>query len=603
MKNYGRFNHYLAYNKGNESPSNILIVDTEANIVKDKTGENQTFRLGYAIKLTRQHSREKWSEEKYELNRIEDLHSILDNFVINNPKKRLYVIAHNMAYDYAILKLDTYISTRKFEINMRVITPVFIIKVENIIFLSSTNFFNESLKELGITFGLSKMDSPNFESVSDDELKIYNKRDVEVLSHVMKYYIQFLKENNLGCFKLTIAAQALTAFRHRFMHTNLLIHTYQEILEMERGSYRGGRNETFRFDKNDNIYELDVNSMYPFVMKENLFPTIPIHSIPVYERSIEDLKECISKGLFILADCDLNLKKAVIATKRDKLLFPIGKIKQIITSPEIEYILNNPDSGEIVKVNRMVCYKQEKIFDEYVNFFYDLRMNTTNETIQYMCKKFLNTLYGKFGQKKPSETILVTDEHLRQFWFKVMSDSNTFKIDTKIRIGNDLYFIDKPTEDYSKDSMPIIASAVTSFARVLLFKLMNIAGKENVFYCDTDSLFVNQVGYDNLLKAGEIDDKQLGKMKCKKSGFLECKGNKDYEFDGKIKIKGIKKDAIKQLDGRYIQKQFQTKNSKYIKGIPDGIVRVEYITKQLKREYDKGIVVDDRSYPFIFNEF
>lgn len=603
MRNYGRFNHYLSHNKGNESPSNILIVDTEANIIKDKTGENQTFRLGYAMKLTRQHSREKWSEEKYELSAIEDLHSILDNFVINNPKKRLYVIAHNMAYDYAILKLDTYISTRKFEIKMRVISPVFIIKTENVIFLSSTNFFNESLKELGTTFGLSKMESPDFETVSDDELKIYNKRDVEVLSHVMKYYIQFLRDNNLGCFKLTIAAQALTAFRHRFMHTNLLIHTYQEILEMERGSYRGGRNETFRFDKNDNIYELDVNSMYPFVMKENLFPTIPIHSLPIYEPSLEDLKECISRGLFVLADCNIDLKKAVIATKRDKLLFPIGKLKQIITSPEIEYILNNPDSGEIIKVNRMVCYKQEKIFTEYVDFFYDLRMNTTNETIQYMCKKFLNTLYGKFGQKKPSETILVTDEHLRQFWFKVMLDSHTFKIDTKIRIGDDLYFIDKPTDDYSKDSMPIIASAVTSFARILLFKLMNIAKSENVFYCDTDSLFVNQVGYDNLLKSGEIDDKQLGKMKCKKSGFLECRGNKDYEYDGKIKIKGIKRNAEKLSDGIYIQKQFQTKNSKYIKGIADGIVRVEYITKKLKRNYDKGVVVGNQSSPFIFNEF
>jgi hypothetical protein len=603
LKQYGRFNHYLAFNKGKESPSNILILDTEANIVKDKTGENQTFRLGYAIKLNRQHAREKWSETGYELNSIEDLHRILDCFVINNPKKRLYVIAHNMAYDYAILKLDTYISTRHFEIKMRVITPVFIVKTENVIFLSSTNFFSESLKELGTTFGLDKMDSPNFENCTDEELKPYNKRDTEVLSNVIKYYIEFLKENDLGCFKLTIAAQALTAFRHRFMHTNLLIHTYVEILEMERGSYRGGRNETFRFDKSDNIYELDVNSMYPYVMKENLFPTMPIHSLPIYNPSIEDVKECISKGFFVLADCDLNLKKAVVATKREKLLFPIGKFKQIILNPEIEYILDNPDSGQIVKVNRMVCYKQEKIFQEYVDFFYNLRQNTTNETIQYMCKKFLNTLYGKFGQRKPGETILVTDEHLRQFWFKVMDECKTFKIDTKIKIGNDLYFLEKPLDEYSKDSMPIIASAVTAFARMVLFKLMIIAHRENVFYCDTDSLFVNQNGYDNLFKSGEIDSKILGKMKCKKCATAKMWGNKDYEYDGKIKIKGIKRDAEKQLDGRYIQKQFQTKNSKYIKGIPDGIVRVEYVTKKLTREYDKGIVENDRTSPFIFNEF
>jgi hypothetical protein len=601
LKKFGRFNHYLHENKGCESPSNILVVDTEAYISKDDSGENQTFRLGYAIHLIRRNSRDDWSETGYELNTIDDLWKLLDDF--SYEKKRLYIICHNMAYDYAILKIDSYLSSRNIEIKMRVISPVFIIKASNIMFLSSTNFFNESLKELGITFGLSKMESPDFETVSDKELRIYNKRDTEVLVNVMKFYIQFLKDKDLGCFKPTIAGQAMTAFRHRFMRTKLLIHTYSEVLEMERGSYRGGRNETFRFDKNNDVYELDVNSMYPFVMKENLFPTIPIHSIPIYEPSLDDLKNCISKGLFVLADCNLDLKKPVIATKRDKLLFPVGKIKQIITSPEIEYILNNTDCGEIIKVNRMVCYRQEKIFDEYVDFFYSLRQNTTNETIQYMCKKFLNSLYGKFGQKKPCETVLVTDEHLRQFWFKLMEDGNTFKIDTKIRIGDELYYIEKPSGDYSKDSIPIIASAVTSYARIVLFRLMNIAGKENVFYCDTDSLFVNKTGYENLSKSGEIDNKQLGKMKYKKCAIAKMYGNKDYEFDGKIKIKGIKKDAIKQLDGRYIQKQFQTKNSKYIKGIPDGIVRVEYITKQLKREYDKGIVVDDRSYPFIFNEF
>jgi hypothetical protein len=598
-----RFNHYLKRNESTESPSNLIIVDTESFIKKSEKYEEQTFRLGYAIHLSKQNSYSEWSEVGYSLKTVEDFWNLLDKFAIDYPKKRLYVIAHNMAYDYTILKLDSFLSSRKLVLEMDVISPVFIRKAGNMMFISSTNFFSESLKELGITFGLHKMDSPNFEKCTDEELISYNIRDTQVLTFVMKYYIKFLKENDLGCFKPTIAGQAINAFRHRFMHTNLLIHTYPEILEMEKTSFRGGRNETFRFEKADNIYELDVNSMYPFVMKTFKYPTIPLSTNPINNCTINDLKECISKDLFLLADCDLNLKKPFIATKRDKLLFPIGKFRQVITSPEIEYILNNPECGEIIKVNRLICYKQEKIFDKYVDFFYNLRQSNSNETIQYMCKKFLNSLYGKFGQKKSSETTIITDENIKKFWFKIMSDLHTFRIDEKTKIGNDLYFSEKCDGDYSKDSMPIISSAVTSFARRLLWELMMIAEEENFYYCDTDSLFVNQTGYDNLLKANKIDDKILGAMKCKKSGILKCNGNKDYIFDNKIKIKGIKKDAIRLKEGKYIQKQFLTKKSRYIKAIPDGVVRVEYVTKELKREYDKGIISGNRSFPFIFNEF
>jgi len=599
-----RFNHYLKHNESTESPSNLLIVDTEAFIKKSTKYEEQTFRLGYAIHLFKTNTYiESWTETGYSLKTVNDFWNLLDRFAIEYPKKKLYVIAHNMAYDYAILKLDSYLSSRHLVLDMDVISPVFIREAGNISFISSTNFFSDSLKELGKTFGISKMDSPDFRTSTDQELIPYNIRDTQVLATVMKYYIQFLKENDLGCFKKTLAGQSMTAFRHRFLHTNLLIHTYQEILDMEKASYRGGRNETFIFEKADNIYNLDVNSMYPFVMKSFKYPTIPLSNTPIINCSIDDLKESISKDLFLLADCNLNLKKPFIATKRDKLLFPIGKFKQIITSPEIEYILNHPEIGEIVKVNRLVAYKQEKIFESFVDFFYNIKQNSANKSIQYMAKKILNSLYGKFAQRKSTETKMITDEKVKELWFKIMSDIGTFKIDEKTRIGNDLYISEKIDGDYSKDSIPIISSAVTSYARRLLWEFMMIAGDGNFYYCDTDSIFVNQIGYDNLLKFGKVDEKVLGSLKLVDCGTLKCNGNKDYVFNDEIKIKGIKKDAIKLSEGKYIQNQFLTKKSRYSKGIQDGTVRVEYVTKNLSREYDKGIVIDNHSKPFILNEF
>ena len=49
-----RVTHYLKGAKNSENITNILIVDTETNIEKIGEDEHQTFRLGYAIHITKQ---------------------------------------------------------------------------------------------------------------------------------------------------------------------------------------------------------------------------------------------------------------------------------------------------------------------------------------------------------------------------------------------------------------------------------------------------------------------------------------------------------------------------------------------------------------------
>jgi len=300
-----RVNHYLKKNHFTESPNNILIVDTEANISNKYGVEYQTFQLGYAIHLFKQNGG--WSERGYVLRTVDDFWKLLDQ--CNYPKTRLYVFAHNMAYDYAILKLDTYISSRNLEIKMRVIDSVFIVKAGGILFLSSTNYYRQSLKELGIIFGLSKMESPDFSNCSDEKLLPYCIRDTEVLMHIIKQHIAFVVSNDLGSFKPTIAGQAMQAFRHRFMSHDLLVHNYDDILEMEKLSYRGGRCEVFKMGSFDDITYLDINSMYPYVMKSFDYPTKLVSSKISFSVSEENIRIAISKGLYVLADCYLILKK------------------------------------------------------------------------------------------------------------------------------------------------------------------------------------------------------------------------------------------------------------------------------------------------------
>lgn len=420
-----RFCHYIKHNQRTELPSNILLVDTEAIIERKLNGvQHQTFRLGYAIHLmAKGHG---WVSTGYELRSINDFWELLDRFAYE--KKRLYVFAHNMGYDYTILKLDTYLSSRNLVQKLAVQDTIFIVRAGNIIFLSSTNYYKQSLKSLGEIFGLAKMDSPDFESCTDSELMPYCIRDTEILAFIIKKHLRFIYENDLGNFKPTLASQSMGAYRHRFMHHDLLVHDYQEILNLEKLSYRGGRCEAFRLGTFEDIYDLDINSMYPYVMKTFDYPTKVMNKQPLTVQTVGDLKDSLNAGYFVLADCDFHLNEPLIACKRDKLIFPIGDIRQVLTSPEIEYLLANPDSGTILKVRSSVIYEKANIFSDFVDFFYDFRKTTDNFAYKLMAKLLMNALYGKFGQRNYEKSVLIEDEKVISFYIEMMRDAGTNQI-------------------------------------------------------------------------------------------------------------------------------------------------------------------------------
>jgi hypothetical protein len=100
-----------------------------------------------------------------------------------------------------------------------------------------------------------------------------------------------------------------------------------------------------------------------------------------------------------------------------------------------------------------------------------------------------------------------------------------------------------------------------------------------------------------------INPTELGKMKLEEIGNVEIFGAKDYKFNDKVKLKGIKANAELLPDGSYRQFQFQTKNIRYRNGTPDGIVILNPIIKKISRKYDKGIVNGKIITPHLFSDF
>ncbi|GAI37610.1 unnamed protein product, partial [marine sediment metagenome] len=141
------------------------------------------------------------------------------------------------------------------------------------------------------------------------------------------------------------------------------------------------------------------------------------------------------------------------------------------------------------------------------------------------------------------------------------------------------------------NSFPAIAAEVSAYARMYLYKLMKQAGFENVFYCDTDSLIINEVGLCKL--ENQIDATNLGSLKVVSSSTnVVIRGLKDYSTATKQVIKGIRKNAVEIRDGVYEQEIWPSFKGLLRSGQTDTYT-IKKTTKVLYRKYTKGHVSPD----------
>ena len=588
--------HTLKHNKTTAIPRYFLFFDTETRGEDIGNGERrEVLRLGWAVRVYRDRREEKVREKWCEFRTVEDFWNFVEASVPD--KSKIWCFAHNLDFDFRVLHGFKVLKERGWSIETFIYDSKNIILSfrrdgKTLLFLDTFNFFKGSVKKMGESIGLEKLEV-NFGNVSDDELSRYCKRDVEIIKEFMLRFIDFIEQNDLGSLQKTLASQAFSAYRHRFMKHSIFIHNNVEVIELERESYRGGRTEAFFIGRKEGekFYKLDVNSMYPFVMRERLYPTklIKLEKSP----SISGLKRAL-KRFFVIAYLRVRIDKPVVAVKGERLIFPIGEFDCYLCSPEIELVLKH---GEIVKVYKYAIYEQHPIFREYVDFFYSLKEKYSregNSALKQMSKLFLNSLYGKFGQR--TRLFDKIGEYDREDGYEVVFDMETGKRITYRFLNGEVWV---ESEDYieGENSFVAIASAVTAYARSYLWMLIEKAGEENVYYTDTDSLIVNEEGFKRL--SDMMDDYKLGYLKCEGvSNYIEIRNAKDYSFGEEVKRKGVKKDAVEIAPNTFKQIQFERLRTAWRKGRVNEVV-VKEVVKELKVVYQKGIVTESgRVKPF-----
>lgn len=608
-----RIPHVLKPHKGNKTPASLLFFDTETHedkACKEKNVSRQRLNFGYAY-ATRldkgKRTREQWC-------RFNDSQTFFDFVISRTDQERpLYCFAHNLGFDLTIVDFWHWVEREDFNVEYFVLDdpPSFIIGTYNgrkIVWIDTLNYWRTSLKSIGNSVNLPKLDMPIGKATKSEWTK-YAKRDVEILATAVVDLVGYIKNNDLGQFGLSGASMSMSTYRHKFMKHEIFIHDNRGGLSLERNAYYGGRVECFWIGKltKSDVYKLDINSMYPSVMLGK-FPCKHLRC----ERKLTSphfVKEVKEQG--IVAHVKLNARKATYPVRLNhKLCFCRGQFETYLAGPELRRAYFN---GDIVSILSYSLYDMKPLFVDYVNYFWKERQRYKKEgkdAYQYFVKIFMNSLYGKFGQLGYGSVDLLPEslERLYLLEGKIMPDCYRTKeqlyregppqatwkpldLDRSLTVRrvNNAVVVKVPIGEHT-ESFPGIAAYVTSYARELLLKYLNFAGLSNTYYCDTDSLFVNKTGYRRLEQAGVVSATELGKLKLEgisHGATFNCL--KDYIFLDDFKRKGIRHDAKQLTHNSYSQIQFEGVKSVLKRGY-EPFIDVRTITKQVSRKYDKGTV-------------
>jgi len=603
-------------------PVHLIFFDTETTrnrtVLRKKTKNKKDihvtehkFLFGYYIYTKFSEKRKKFirRDANFIFNRKEFLKYIID--LANKIKEdKLFVFAHNMQFDYTAIKAYQLKELGWHKTDLTIVEPIrFVVEWTNdkksIVFIDTMNFFKSSLKKLGDTFGLEKLEVDlsrrDIVYVAEDEgwykMLKYCQRDVEIIEKAITWMIETLKYHYRVPFAYTLAGLAMNYFRKK---TKYRLYIKPEVDEIEEQAYFGGRTEAFKIGWQENIHICDVNSLYPFVMKTYVYP-VTLDAV-ITNPDIKLLIKLKKANIPYIAEINVNCTQPVLPVRNQetgKVIFPIGNFSGTWCSPEINLL----DPEEIISVNKILIYKPAPIFKDIIEELYNERLKAKkegNEVLNLFSKLLMNSMYGKFAQRIIKEYRAPhLDKYIENGVLEIL-DSDGVK---KIRYLDGEAYIREKEKKPSYNSFIAIAAFVTSYARAYLWQNIVKVGEENVLYCDTDSMFLTDKGLDIAEKKKILDEYELGKFKNEGSyDAVDIRGAKDYTLYHKTlhdiylpvkeKIKGVPKKATQIAENKFIYPKFMSMKEAYNSFKKPKLVQIQ-IEKILQRKYDKRIILEN----------
>ena len=464
-----------------------------------------------------------------------------------NKRETLYVYFHDATTDFLALDGFRQMPTQDFTLQsiyhkLTVTIMRFAAESRRITLLDIQNYYPVKFAQLCKSFN-AEMQPELSGDATPEEMRSWCKGKAELLQTVMQGLIKETVGTGRGALRMTSSSTAHSIFRTSYMKHKIITNHNPEVVAFEQSSYVGGYTGLNKLVEpgQPDLYKVDVNSMYPSVMMNEKFPTQLIEFAPGV--TVQHLERFLN-GYYVIASVTLSARNAHYPLRQGEFVYyPKGEFTATLATTSLRKALQN---DEVRAVHHVAVYMGYNIFGEFVADIYNRRTKATQEgnaAHALMQKAINNTLYGKFGQLQ-TETARIGDAPIDEFSVMDAFAPGTNDKWVEMHAGGSILFIRKGRE--SRYTSFAIASHITDYARHKLFSMMKEAGKENVFYADTDSMIVNGEGLKRLYHL--VDNSALGMLKIEETApFYIGLAKKDYIFGETRKLKGFSNDG-RRLD-------------------------------------------------------
>ena len=472
-------------------------------------------------------------------------------------RKEIVYIHNGGKFDIHFLKDQITLGTNVQIINNR-IASVFIGECE----------LRDSYNLLPIPLAAYKKDEIGYDKFEKECRQFHMEEIIQYAIMDCKYLYEmvaaFIFENGLN---LTLAGSSLKAWQKL---TGIKPpKTTAEFYDAVKPHYYGGRTQAFCTGVHLNVSYFDINSAYPYAMKHS-------HPYGDYYDTINDANIYnVLPTDFVTLNC--RSKGALpYPTKEGLQFFDDDEIRTYnVTGHEIVAALatNTIDDISCVTVKR---FAQFISFNKYVDYYYNRKQKEVKNSAKYwIAKLMLNSLYGKFGANP------------RNYWEYYATSWSEYKDliadgwDHAVDLGEFILMARPIDQDQQRFYNVATAASITGFVRAYLWQNINIVGKNNVLYCDTDSLILKNFG-EQL-----INSKELGKWSREDDySAAYIVGKKLYALDHKIKDKRIARSKGVRLTFDEITRITRGETVTYYNHAPTFSIRTT--SYQLKRTIGPG---------------
>lgn len=456
-------------------------------------------------------------------------------------------------------------------------------------FVDVFNYFRESVSKLGEWVGLPKVEEvKQWQSWSEAEPRCV--RDVEIIRAVMLRLIEWWVANDLGTFRVTAPGLAKAAFRHKFKQHRIRFHQHPELRKLERAAYCGNQMELYRHGKVEvTVNELDMSAMYPSIMKRFPLPSAVCEYRFVRQDQATDPIALDGAGIahvLIRSDQTEYPKK----TKRGTY-YPLGTFWTVLAGPELGAALA---AGHVLKMASWARYELTTLFAGYVDWFWAERLKNDRgpeKVFGEFCKTLLNSLQGSYGVKYGDWTPdpKMTWYSRWGFWKSYDAAARCF-VEWRSRYGRCEFRKDK---DNAKFALVALPAFITAHGRMMMKRLRAIAGQEQCFAQIGDALLVTDAGKDLLALAGELQPRELGKLRFKHAAsWAELWNQAFFTLGGVTKYSVIGHTKQLSADGTYRRNHFE-RLDELLSRRPDDSVHVTTDVITPGKKYSRGRVRRD----------